>query len=233
MATPPKPKFSEDQKAQLRRLGFNEQQIESLGEALPRVVAVFRLENRLPVSDVRDELQKLQSVLRDAAKSLNRIQNATANQGALNEALTRTMYAEYLRSLEPGVLSRAHDASVEAVLAVDGAIAGMPAKPTRRKTASVRPIRIVHDAIVEGWIAAHSGTVLPGLPEAQCPSSSLNSAFRQVIGVCYEAAGRGRDCDPERAIKAYLRNRKAAVQANERRTTVVIIKERTEPPSKT
>ena len=100
----------------------------------------------------------------------------------------------------------------------------LPAKPARWRKADPRPIKRIMEALYAGWSKA-KGTSVRRTPEYQTPeeafvaigqvrtnpfpkelraSSAPGSPFREIAGICYEAAGGGQDSDPERAIKAYM-----------------------------
>jgi hypothetical protein len=103
------------------------------------------------------------------------------------------------------------------------------AKPTRHRTASPQPIRWIEDALLRGWNQAHGSIVVhgksaeefeekmasmrkapprPPYPEAFWPSDSVGGAFREIVGICYEAAGAPPEQEPLRAIRNYLIGRR-------------------------
>lgn len=99
----------------------------------------------------------------------------------------------------------------------------IPNKPARHKVGDWRPIARIDAALSDGWARVHAPRVgrsecpetvsdmiayakanppAPPYPGALRPSSSPRCVFREIVGICYEAAGG--NPDPERALKAYV-----------------------------
>ncbi len=98
-------------------------------------------------------------------------------------------------------------------------------KQTRHRDADPRIIRWIFEALTAGHGAEHyilgreayprHGDDWPAVdthppPFNFKPSSSEGSPFREVVGICYEAMT-GAPRDPERAIKAFIRQRSRQV----------------------
>lgn len=214
----PQPRFSDDQRTRLRRLGLREEQIEALDATLLGVRTILTMVGtQAAVVDVRSELTKLDGALLAARKAVERMQSTTKNS-ALHEAQTRIAVAGYEREGSLGALGRAYDAVAEAHALVGAAIVELPKKPTRHRTADPRPVRMIHDALARGWAAAYRGTSMPGLPRKQVPARSV---FREVVGNCYQAAGAA-NTDPERAIRAYMALRKKIKEARGKAHSIVV-----------
>lgn len=101
------------------------------------------------------------------------------------------------------------------------------AQPVRRRSADPAPVGRIHSALVYGWSLARAGgtsyrrgtrreesepaaaipqSVAPqpqSYPQRLQPSTSPGCDFRTVVGICYDAVGG--NADPERAIRAYVR----------------------------
>jgi hypothetical protein len=98
----------------------------------------------------------------------------------------------------------------------DGALTILP-KQTRHRDADPRPIQGIYEDLIRGHGTEHyilgdgddrpaTGTHPP--PFTIKPSSSQGSQFRNIVSVCYEAMTDDPDADPERAIKAFIKQRK-------------------------
>ena len=87
--------------------------------------------------------------------------------------------------------------------------------PTRSRTALWIPVGTIDGALRDGWEQARRQQ-LPAkglaeqVPEQFQPTATQDSTFREVVGICYEAAGAGVDADPLRAIRAYVGIRKGS-----------------------
>jgi hypothetical protein len=111
------------------------------------------------------------------------------------------------------------------------------AKPTRHRTASPQPIRWIESALLRGWNQAHGSRVvhgrsaeefeekmeamrktppMPPYPRNFRPSDKEGCAFREIVSICYEAAGAPSEHDPLRAIRSYLKQR-SEQRENDRR----------------
>lgn len=107
-------------------------------------------------------------------------------------------------------------------------LAAKGAKPTRHRTASPQPIRWIEGALLRGWNLAHGSSVVhgksaeefeekmaamrkapsrPPYPGDFRPSDKEGCAFREIVSICYEAAGAPSEHDPLRAIRSYVKQR--------------------------
>lgn len=214
-----RPRFSNNQIAQLQRFGLKKEQIAALAATLISISTILTIMGtRAPLRDVMGELIRLRDTLVAGSDAVERMQNPSQMSG-LREAQTRIAVAEQEEGGSPGSLGRAHDAMAEALTLVGLAIAELPKEARRHRTADPRPVRMIDKALAQGWAVAYRGTAMPPLPDKQLPSNSANSTFRKVVGICYEAAGSTK-VDPERAIKNYLALRK---RKRETRRTVQIV----------
>lgn len=101
-------------------------------------------------------------------------------------------------------------------------------KPTRHRTASPQPIHWIESALLRGWNQAHGSSVVhaksaeefeekmealqkgpsrPPYPSKFRPSDREGCAFREIVSICYEAAGAPNEHHPLRAIRSYLKQR--------------------------
>jgi hypothetical protein len=204
--------FTAAQRAELQRLGVPDVAIRMLEV---RGVPFIRkcLEPPPRMSDVRAELRKTQKAILAAHEAIERLFNPPANaphvKGAA-EALT----GSGRRHLHGGIpLNRASEALIPAGKVIASAIARLPKTPSRYKAANPRPVDEIADLLHQGcqWAGLPAVPVEGGLPGQITftphlqPSASPTSAFRRIVGICYERAGFP-TTDPERAIKAYIKH---------------------------
>lgn len=105
---------------------------------------------------------------------------------------------------------------------VDAARSGIDnigSKPRRHRVADPLPVRAINDALLRGWSHEHGPPVRAGdgygtvprtnpYPRELRPSSKEGSAFREIVRICYEAAGAPTEHDRLRAIEAFLQFRR-------------------------
>jgi hypothetical protein len=83
-------------------------------------------------------------------------------------------------------------------------------KEQRRQRVNPEAVRHVHDALLKGWAAAHAGNPMPPFPFK--PSRHPSSDFRRIVGICFAAVTGNEGADPERAIKAFIRQEREAAR---------------------
>jgi hypothetical protein len=175
-----------------------EAQIAELEAVLPSCHAL--IEDHSPLTDTRDELQKLIAALGE----LQRVFESRTK--AAREALNRwQMAAHALRhpfGRDPEFALRL---DIDTLLqAARDAQDRLGSAQRRSHAANPEPIRRIDDALVLGWAKAHAGKAIP----AYCVPPR---AFREIVQFAYEAVGAERDYVPEKALRAYRRWRKREV----------------------
>jgi len=209
------PGFDEEQVAELRGLGLPDVQILALKHALLGVHAC--LVQAVPMSDVRDELAALQSAMTVAVKRLRRVRRSTAP--APWEALMRIQKArpEHVDSIDGDRwnddLAHAEQALRDLLETVGWAIEDLPTGQRRYRAANPEAIGHIHRGLMKGWTEAHAGQAFPAFPFR--PSINPTGPFRTIVKICYAAVTGHHDADPERAIKAYIRNEREAAKRRE------------------
>ena len=103
---------------------------------------------------------------------------------------------------EEAVFHKLLDQLAAASAILERARADAPKGPTRRKTAMPYPVALIHDALLHGFVVAHRDTAMPAFNIEV--SAGLQSPFRRIVQLCYEAMQRTND-DPDRAIKGFMR----------------------------
>ncbi|NYE27316.1 hypothetical protein HDE78_000241 [Rhodanobacter sp. K2T2] len=209
------PNFTDAQLSQLKDLGVIPEQVENLRFA----VALTRAE--LKDSAARNDVAELLREVGELAEKLAlRLRALVSQRDVAHSAAHSYIEVAYWakRGNDDGPTSSHHlcpslDALGESARE---SLALLPSGATRHRTASHRPIEHIDRALRDGWRRAHGsgvsayGTptnVPPPYPGKLKPSvgTSESRVFRQICGICYEAAGYGIDHDPLRAIKTYMR----------------------------
>lgn len=195
--------FTRHQRTQLQALGVPDHAIALLeGEVLPAAQQLLRKRPRR--NDVLAELKDLSRSLTKASASIERTLAATRVVPHRWEALS-LLSGGYGRHAMGGLrLSEASEALARATRAVQQAIDDVPPGPVRQRVADPYPIQLIQGALAHGAFAAY------GDPNAHQirPSLSPTSPFRQIVGLCYEAL-KLRSADPERALRAYMKQWRA------------------------
>lgn len=168
------------------------------------------------MEDVRAELRKTQAAILAAHEAIERLFNPPDSLPHVKGA-ARALTEGGARYRYGGIpLNRASEALVPAGQVIASAIARLPKLPTRHKAASPGPVDMIERLLQQGCQLAGlpAVSVRGGLPQQVTfmphlkPSASPTSAFRQVVGICYERAGFA-NTDPERAIRAFIRRNRA------------------------
>lgn len=205
------PKFSNQQREQLRKHGLNAQQI----HALERIVLPFGrawLRGSAPIAGVRKAIDDLRGSAVGAAKLLQSMLNAATSaqqRSALAEAGNRLLASASESGAHPEELE-AFASALSHLSAWSGdAIAKLPRQRYSRD-ASPLPIARIAEAIaggseVEEYVGPDGESRARVLRVAKVNlSSSSGSPFREICGICYEVMTGKAAADPERAIKAYM-----------------------------
>lgn len=210
------PGFTPDQARQLVELGLeSEAQIKALKSALLGVHACLLVPAAL--TDVRNELTELQAELSTARSKLRHIRrsgSAAAWEAHLRMQQARAQYGDPADPERWGDdAQRAEKVISEVLEIVDRAIHDLPAKQRRARTANPEGVRHIHLGLLRGWTEVHRGVYAPAFPFK--PSSNPTSAFRCIVGICYAAVTGNADADPERAIKAFIKQERIAAKMRE------------------
>lgn len=190
--------FTNDQLTMLRDQGVIEQQIAALARVIPLCRTMWT--DAAPLASVRDELQRLRRSLDLVPALVRDCENPT---GRTIGKARREAYNRLLMALsDMGVGSDAIERLADVSGGLNRALADLPEIQRRPYSASARPVQCLDEALCFGWAnrPLSSSHVYP-----HEPSINPTSPFRAVVCICYEAFTDVRDIDPERAIKAYLR----------------------------
>jgi len=192
--------FTEQQRRDLSKLGLPVEVIDAIEiDALPRAKEIIlRREPRR--TEVIDELQSVRRALSDARDAVERLLAAPRSVSHLSEARANIGGRAYRYADDRMALKRTLAGLAESVKVMDRAIAAVPLGSTRHRSANTRAIETIHDALQLASDGAGFEFHPPGLE----PSSSPTSAFRKMIGICYEVMDT-KHPDPERALRAYLK----------------------------
>lgn len=227
------PNFSTENRARLKALGVVDAQIEQLRYACLTVsLFVSRPAARNDVAGLLDDLGKLADKLLRKAEAIER--KATAAH-ALAHALLEQGYWSACPDDRGG--TSFHCVAPRLTALRDAARAGkqqLPRSPSRPRSANPRPVRAISDALLYGWTKEYGSNVYSvryeggeeirtyrngpqrkPYPAALGASAADGSAFRAIVGICYETVGG--NPDPLAAIRSYLKaereRRKKAIAA--------------------
>ena len=219
-------RFTKTQRKDLVRLGLPVEVIEAIEvEALPWSKRVI-LHQEPRRNDVLAELNAVRGSLIGARDAIERLLAAPRSVPHLNGARSMIAGGGY-RSIQDGVaLNHTSAGLTECIEVMNRAIASVLPGPARRKTANAVAIDHIHDTLQTASYFAIGEFHPPGLE----PSASPTSAFRQLIGICYEAIG-APSADPERALKAYLKRWRAQVKAQSESESGQNVPEKSDVPS--
>lgn len=214
-----KPCFTSEHKRQLRRHSVTAEQVGELEKILPHI----RLSAQPALmADVRSRLQDIADAAHTLASAIKRLDHGigpadSAAAWRLYEAHSTQLAADHLadphthypNNPDPQAL-RVEAARLEAI--ANAAMEPLRGKQARARTGSLLPVSWIDDALLDGWSKTHTNHLsdddlrkgnyppLPAYPFAP----SQGRAFREIVSICYQAAGHP-TADPERAIKNYLR----------------------------
>ena len=204
--------FSAGDRADLRRLGLISTQIAEL-ETVALPICRAWLEPPAPMADVRKVLADTLAALKRTRTQLDRC--IAPGTEAEKEAGTRLEVAIFDVAQADGnqpewdLLVTTRETLARAISLFGAATSDLPATQRRSRNASAWPIARIEKALLDGWLKGQDlSKPLP--PYTLRTSSSPTSQFRKVVGICYRTIGQTED--PERAIKAHIRWRKALVR---------------------
>lgn len=190
--------FGDDRCAELQALGLVAEAISELeSEALP---GLRELLTRPPaLNDIRGEVRTMGMALARAHRAVSAVLNAKKTAPHRYEA--RLL-------LTPGGAARPRGRELielqqrlsEVGAHVDAVLKELPKAPTRHKSGGAAPIDLICTSMQRGF--AMRGLALPAHLR---PSASQARSFWHVVVTCYSAAGFP-GADPERAIRAYMRD---------------------------
>ncbi len=218
-------KFSPEQVSHLRKLGLFENQIKRVNEVLPLCRAV--LSSAPPIAEVRDELASLIGALEAVGHRTAAMLTSAERSRAAIEAEARVQVAAYdLSQSDPHGQVRASDDEIADALnairpvlsSARRALVALPEFSRRHRKASPIPVQLINSALLLGWGSVYHPvrdsdapledfSLAPPYPFS--PSVSQSKPFRAIVGVCYDAFSDSESMDPERAIKAFLREERA------------------------
>jgi hypothetical protein len=183
-------RFSAERRKDLARLGVIEAQIAELEAVLPGCHIL--IEDHSPLTDSRDELERLITALGD----VQRVFETRTKAG--REALNRWQMAAHERG-HPLGSDPEFPAKLDLATLVDAARAAKQTlgfKQRRSHAADPEPIRRIADALALGWAQAHTGWYTP---RYRMPPRK----FREIVQMAYETMGAERDYLPERALRSH------------------------------
>jgi len=200
--------FSRDSRVDLGRLGVTDAQVTRLERILPAIAHYTQqgptlAAARRPLTQLADAISTAESRMRSVLAAPPDDEARTESRGRFLESV-ETIFPNRCPLISPTFHEpRPEDGLPEAQRlasalqdigrAVDEALKSMPRKQTR-PVAHGYPISLIHAALnVDGTHVFN-------------PSASANSPFRNVVGICYEAAGVA-NADPLRAIRAFVQQR--------------------------
>lgn len=191
--------FKPHQRQELIALGLTDKMLEYIEiEALP--TARRFLKRPPPKNDVRNELRDLEKALTQARERIERLLDATHDVPHL-KAAAGLLTAGQGRHVMGGIrLNETSKSLAVAIKLVSDGIEAMPPGPLRHRSADPYPVELIYGALQLGVLSERGEPD----PTFMRPSSSPTSPFRRMVGICYEAIGAAH-ADPERAIKAYMK----------------------------
>jgi hypothetical protein len=216
------PKFTADQRHRLSTLSVSEAQIKEVESIGLRWASIW-LRKQPKLQDVRDELSTVSTAVNRARQALSKLLGAdnTAPAAARREALLWSQVAAQSMGYKLETLEMTETQLEVAQVLLDQAQTDVTKIGQRRfRAADVFPIARIDQALLQGFVNGRDPSK-PMPPYVIKVSSSPTSVFRQIVGICYEAAGAA-NTDPERAIKAYIAQRKK-LRANQRERRVKVV----------
>lgn len=212
------PKFSKEDISRLEELDLLPEQIERLERKLIYIANIAI--PVAPMADVRDELGGFLSSLKHVKKCISEILSAQKkeNNPARYEARVRIELTDMTDIDEmsvygpdeiPTQLMKSTLDKIDLLERVaDDALKNLPRVQARNRIASPDAIRLLKSSLDAGFQAHHlrknPDSPLPPYEEIKI-SASEDSIFREIAGICYQAAGHPTD-DPRGAIDQYLKS---------------------------
>jgi hypothetical protein len=197
------PKFDEKQRDELVRRGLCAEQIAAIEEILPTAAALIEQPARM--GHVRERLTELSTQIAASCQAVTNLLDAgRSTLPDSREALFWAQIADFNlhRNTDTRTLHNAVAALNLARTVIDRAITELPREQRRSRQASPAAVALIDRALLDGLVKA--GAVRDMLKR----SSSPGSAYRDIIGICYQAMGQSTH-DPERAIRAFIALKKS------------------------
>ena len=217
------PDFTDDQRSRLKERAVCEEQITELRHALGHI----RRSVRKPSGNnaVAAHLAEIERLASELSRKLR--------VGIIPEAAGMIEVGYWAqRPMDDGHNVAAHLCPrLDTLIAVaSAAIGALPkGKQARSNVVDPKPIRFIEEALVTGWVKRHGPVAVswtdpdggddaviaamveaakanpPGKPmlASHRPSVSEGSAFHEIVGICYAAAGY--DHFPKRALEAFIK----------------------------
>lgn len=198
----------------LKNLGLVPEQVEELQAILPICAAWLRpplTTNEL----VRKALLDLAGVTEGASASVRRLMCTPRQIPDRFEAWQRLLLALHEESLDERWLTDVADRLHSLASVLTAAAAPLLDSPRRHHAARIEPIGVIDRALLNGF-NNHHGSDRPTPHYLTHVSSSPSSDFFKIASIVYRTATAGGIDNPERAIKSFLRWRRAR-DANLRR----------------
>jgi|GEM_PF-2934957 len=217
------PDFTDDQKSRLNELGVIPEQVHELRHTLAIVRRYVR--RRAANNDIAEPLR---DVARLASELARKLQTAMVPEAAMmiEEGYWRARPKDEGPTVAMHMCPRLDALTAAARAAIDTVPNGTQA---RTSVGDPRPIRAIDEALLDGWVKRYGPMACswidpdggedaviaamvkaaeenpPGkpFPARHRPSVSDGSAYREIVGICYAAAGYERY--PKRALQAHVK----------------------------
>ena len=191
-------RFQKHQRDELLRLGVPAVAIEDIERSVLGWAKRY-LTREPPRSTVLKELRNVADALTSARSAIEALLDDADNADS-RAAARRALAGGGRRYKQDGLrLDETSKSLTTAIEVMTTAIASVPVGPQRHKSADPYPVEFIHKALLNVLSAEQVA-----LAKRLKPSVSATSPFRQIVGICYEVIEAPAD-DPERAIKAYLK----------------------------
>lgn len=195
MFPPGFPDFTDDQKRRLKDLHVCDEQITALRYALVSVRSFVRqpaANNEMAA--YLEEVERLANVLS------RKLRTATAIAPDAALMLEKLFWAQRPTDEGPNMAANLCPRLDALIAASAEARESLPVgKQARSRVGNPEPVRRIDEALFHGWHMANRPA--EAYPIAFRPSVSASSAFVEIVGICYTAAGY--EQRPKRALQAY------------------------------
>lgn len=184
--------FTDAARKDLLDLGVTARQIDELAFLLPLAQGKLINEAGKPSNtDVVGALSKARKAVASARRALLSV-SASANGHPMTHARLSVVLAPngVFATDRDWLLSELPQQLELAERTLKRAESGWPMNPVRRRTAQTYPIHLIHTAL------------LPNSMFSLVAANQVPKKFREVVKICYVEMGQ--DCEPDRAIRAYL-----------------------------
>ncbi len=211
----PRHSFTKTQRQRLTRLKLTPGQIDALEKRALRAIASTAEPFRY--GEMRAPLKDIEKQARDLAQRIERL--PTSPDAGARQAFFHLIEADIAQKADEHVANPANgypEGPAPDELAIElrrlaklarSVLAKVEGRQGKNRMAHPYPIRAIVDSLLESWVAEHQCEGKP-LPAYDLEVSyTPNSRFRQIAGICYQAAGHPNP-DPERSIKAYIADKK-------------------------